>query len=524
MGRVTSGRASGVKFCQINMWTRIQISIPDLSSPGLTTTATSTVSQQGAGRNWATVGRRRSRRGGRHVRGRRKVKRVELRVGTLNVASMTGNGRELADMMERRKVDILCVQETKWKGSKARWIGGGFRFFYHGVDGRKNGVGVILKKQYVKSFLEVKRVSGRVMIMKLENGGVMMNVVSAYGPQVGCVIGEKEDFWSELDEVMNSVPNRQKVVIGMNFNGHVGEGNSGDKEVMGRYSVEERNEEGQRIVDFAKRMDMAVVNTYFKKREEHGVYKSGGRCRQVDYILCRSVDLKEIEDCTVVAGESVVKQHRMVVCRMTSEIKKRKRVRAEPRIKWLKLKKEDCQVEFREKVRQVLGGSEELPDSWETTADVVRVTARRVFGVTSGKRKEEKETWWWNEEIQESIQRKRMAKKKWDSQRDAESRQGYKEIRHKVKRKVVKAKEKAYDELYERLDTKEGEKDLYQLARQRDRAGKDVQQVRVIKDKDGNVLTSEESVLSRWKEYFERLMNEENESKKRLDESGSATD
>ncbi|KAG2457342.1 CFDP2 protein, partial [Polypterus senegalus] len=198
---------------------------------------------------------------------------------------------------------------------------------------------------------------------------------------------------------MNSVPKGQKVVIGADFTGHVGKGNSGEEEVMGRYGVKERNEEGQRIMDFAKRMYTAVVNTYFKKREEHRMtYKSGGRCTQVDYILCRRVDLKEIEDCKVVAGESVVKQHRMVVCRMALEIKKRKRVRAEPRINWWKLKKEDCKVEFREEVREALGGSEELPDSWETTADVVRVTARRVLGVTFRMRKEEKETWRWNEE------------------------------------------------------------------------------------------------------------------------------
>ena len=42
-----------------------------------------------------------------------------------------------------------------------------------------------------------------------------------------------------------------------------------------------------------------------------------------------------------------------------------------------------------------------------------------------------------------------------------------KDMFHKVKRVVTKAKEKAFDELYEKLDTKEGEKDLYQLARQR---------------------------------------------------------
>ena len=41
----------------------------------------------------------------------------------------------------------------------------------------------------------------------------------------------------------------------------------------------------------------------------------------------------------------------------------------------------------------------------------------------------------------------------------------------KVKREVEKAKQKVYDELYERLDTKGGEKDLYHLQRQKDPAG-----------------------------------------------------
>ena len=64
-------------------------------------------------------------------------------------------------------------------------------------------------------------------------------------------------------------------------------------------------------------------------------------------------------------------------------------------------------------------------------------------------------------------------------------------------------------ELYEGLDTKEGEKTLYRLARHQ--AGKDVQQVRMMKDTDGNVMTDEESVLRMWKEYYMGLMNEENE-------------
>ncbi|KAK3509924.1 hypothetical protein QTP70_023172 [Hemibagrus guttatus] len=241
-----------------------------------------------------------------------------------------------------------------------------------------------------------------------------------------CELEEKERFWSELDEVMESIPTGERVVIGADFNGHVGEGNTGDEEVMGKFGVKERNLEAQMVVDFAKRMDMAVVNTYFQKREEHGVtYKSG--------------------------------------------------------------------------------------------AEVIRETGRKVLGVSSGRRKEDKETWWWNEEVQDSVQRKRLAKKKWDMNRTEENRQEYKELQRRVKREVSKAKQKAYDELYTRLDTREGEKDLYRLARQRDRDGKDVQQVRVIKDRDGRVLTSEESAQRRWKEYFEEQMNEENEREKRVE-------
>ncbi|KAK3557836.1 hypothetical protein QTP86_003178 [Hemibagrus guttatus] len=219
--------------------------------------------------------------------------------------------------MERRKVDILCVQEIRWKGSKARSIGAGFKLFYYGVDSKRNGVGVVLKEEFVRNVLEVKRVSDRVMSLKLEIEGVMLNVVSGYAPQVGCELEEKERFWSELDEVMESIPTGERVVIGADFNGHVGEGNRGDEEVMGKFGVKERNLEGQMVVDFAKRMDMAVVNTYFQKREKHRVtYKSGGRSTQVDYILCRRGNLKEISDCKVVVGESVARQYRMVVCRM----------------------------------------------------------------------------------------------------------------------------------------------------------------------------------------------------------------
>ena len=63
--------------------------------------------------------------------------------------------------------------------------------------------------------------------------------------------------------------------------------------------VKERNLEGQLGAgNFAERRDIAVLNTYFQKREEHRVtYKSRCRNTQVDYILCSHCNHKQIGDC-----------------------------------------------------------------------------------------------------------------------------------------------------------------------------------------------------------------------------------
>ena len=274
------------------------------------------------------------------------------------------------------------------------------------------------------------------------------------------------------------------------------------------------------VVDFGKRMNLVIVNTYFKKKDEHRVtYKSGGKNTQVDYVMCRKRNLKEMCDCKVILNECVAKQHRMVVCKMALIVKKKKAEKVNPKIRWCKLKETSCQEAFRQEVTRILGGKDGLPDEWDKTADMLRKTAETVLGVIFGKRKGDRETWWWNEEIQVSIKKKKEAKKAWDKIRNENTKKIYKEKKSKTKKAVAMAKGRAYDNLYARLETKEGEKELYRLARQRDRAGKDAQHVRVIKDENGNVMINSEAVLKRWKEYFEKLMNEETNREPRTEET-----
>ena len=46
-----------------------------------------------------------------------------LRLVSWNIGSLTGKYVELAEVMIRRNIKILCLQEIKWTGEKARPIG-----------------------------------------------------------------------------------------------------------------------------------------------------------------------------------------------------------------------------------------------------------------------------------------------------------------------------------------------------------------------------------------------------------------
>ena len=105
----------------------------------------------------------------------------------------------------------------------------------------RNGVRIIVKKDYTNG---VKRESDKVMSMKLEIEGVGIDIVSAYAPQVGCDMEENDEFWERVEEGLERLPKEERAIVEADFNGHIGEGNRGDEEVIGKHGFGTRNTEG----------------------------------------------------------------------------------------------------------------------------------------------------------------------------------------------------------------------------------------------------------------------------------------
>ena len=79
----------------------------------------------------------------------------EVRMGNLNVGDDGGKGIESSGNDE--ETEVLCEQETKWKGDMARKMAEGYRMLHAGGDSRSNGVGMIVNVEISKEVIRVWR-------------------------------------------------------------------------------------------------------------------------------------------------------------------------------------------------------------------------------------------------------------------------------------------------------------------------------------------------------------------------------
>ena len=119
----------------------------------------------------------------------KRVRLTSIKIATLNIGTLTAKSREIADMMTRRRLDILCLHETQWtggkSGGKARNIGDGIKLYYSRGNQPRNGVAICLKEEWQDKIIEVKRKSDRIISMKLVTPQRTYNIVSAYALQQG---------------------------------------------------------------------------------------------------------------------------------------------------------------------------------------------------------------------------------------------------------------------------------------------------------------------------------------------------
>ena len=436
-----------------------------------------------------------------------------IRVCTINVGTLVGRGRELVAMLTKRKIDMCCIQEVRYRNQGCTTIGEGddkFKLWYSGGQEKKNGVGILMRADMSDNVIEVHRYDDRMMRIKLVIGKKVWNVFSIYAPQTGRPDQEKIDFWESFEDEVGRIPESEILLIGGDVNGHVGRDNGGYEDVMGKYGYGSRNSEGETVLDVCKNHNLKILNTYFEKEDQKLItYKSGDISTQIDLLLLRKVRSVNYTDCHAIAGEDCLTVHRPVRAKLFVSGLEKQKPHSKRKVKLWKLddpeKRRECQERFRINMEGYGGDMERLERN-------VLEVCKEVCGETSGRRGRERETWWWSEAVQNILREKKAAFKRWQRTGEREDREAYRRKRNEAKRVVKNAKNQAWRRWSEDLNTREGQNKMFRVAAQMKKDKADVAGSRFVKNVDGRLLIEPDAVASRWKEYFSRLLNEENEN------------
>ncbi|XGW13282.1 hypothetical protein V3C99_013707 [Haemonchus contortus] len=231
--------------------------------------------------------------------------------------------------------------------------------------------------------------------------------------------------------------------------------------------------------------DLAVCSTFFAKRRSQKVtYSSGGNETEIDHVLIRRSSLKTVKDIKVLPGEELATQHRL------------------HRLEREHLKKRILGV-------GLLDPEGPIQQIWSNAVKVILGCAKETLGETRGGLRGDKEAWFWNDEVQRVVREKKLAYERWQKTRALEDLAAYKTSKRLAKAAVAKAKNMEMDALYEKLDSREGEKFVFRLAKARHRATQDIGVVKSVRNSEGAILRKPGEVRRRWKEYFDKFLNEE---------------
>src|SRR5213083_131660 len=424
---------------------------------------------------------------------------------------MSRRDGEVADMASRRCLDFCCLQETRWRGEGNKWLGAKgkrYKFFWKGKDGLA-GVGVLVAEKWVERVIEVKKMSERMMLLRVSIGANILNVISGYAPQVGCSIEDKEAFLLALSKLVDEIGLEEFLVIGGDMNGHVGTKAAGYEGVHGGKGYGLRNTEGEMLLEFADAMKLVVLNTWFTKDKSKKVtYESGGNKSVVDYMFVRRCDLAKVSDINVIGSEECVQQHKLLICKidLQESVKKRKE-KFVGRHKVWRLRETEIRKDFAERVQYREERREEgdLESMWKGLKDCL--LEETVCGKTK-ERARHKITWWWNKDTELAVKDKRRAYELWKKSGLEVDKGAYMLAKGRSKRVVAKAKGEERQRYCDMLEAEDGKGNVFRVAKQMVGLNKDITASGCVRGIDGRTIVEEEGIMQRWKEYYEQLLHE----------------
>ena len=281
-------------------------------------------------------------------------------IGTFNVRGLNYEFKQqqLSGDIDRYKVDVCCLQETKIKKGLDTMIGKN-RLISLPTACKHYGNGFMISARFANHVHSYWKISDRISVLQLTtpeskiksnatpiyrtllNGmkltitknipaDHMITIINVYAPTTTRVrnnMKELENMYVTLSELINNFKNLSTAIVYLagDFNAKVGV-STGSESCLGKFSRGRRNNSGETLVNFCDSQGLFICNSAFQHPARHittwSQHKKDKKTNkmidiynQIDYIIINKNQTQCMTDSRSYAGNETFSDHRLVVTR-----------------------------------------------------------------------------------------------------------------------------------------------------------------------------------------------------------------
>ena len=429
-----------------------------------------------------------------------------LKLGTWSVRTLYQAGKldNLIQEMENMRLDILGISETHWV-EEGKIINENHTLIYSGGKEHRKGVGILMKNYIARSMLGFWAISERVILLKLQAKPFNINIIQVYAPTSDCEDEEVEKLYQEINNGIQQTKSGEVLCVMGDFNAKVGKEKY--EKIIGTYGLGNRNERGDRLIEFCQHNKLCVVNTWFQQptRRLYTWNSPGGTTRnQIDYILSNDRFRNNVKQVKTYPGADINSDHIPVVMKLKIKLKKMEKPKVREQFDLQILKEENYKKEYNVEIRnaysklsnqaieQTPEDQNEVEKKWGIIKESLHTSLRTVL---PNKQAMKKKPW----------------KKPWKKCKNIDSDK-YKQLNKEIEKICRQTKEKWYADQCEEIEllekqykTREMHKKVKDLTNRHSRKTASG----CIKDKNGKLLFDQEDIAIRWAEYITELYNDD---------------
>ena len=149
---------------------------------------------------------------------------------------------------------------------------------------------MITSKAVTRCVMGYRAKNERMMSVRLQAKPVNVTLIQVYAPTSDAGDDEREQFYDDLQELLDSTPASDLVLVSGDFNARIGNNlvKLEERGIVGKYGLGRRNDAGENMADFCIANRLCIMNTSFQhhpRRLFTWTHPNGRSKQQIDYVL-----------------------------------------------------------------------------------------------------------------------------------------------------------------------------------------------------------------------------------------------